>query len=129
MSETPQEIVQRWAAGEEMYLDKVREAIRAVLEENEVRIGHPEHMLRAEILRLEAERDALLVTMEQQGVILKAQRARTEQAEAEVERLRAERAIIDRELRKSNLDATRWFIVNALTRFGGGAMSDAEKRC
>jgi hypothetical protein len=33
---------------------------------------------------------------------------------SEVERLRSERAIIDRELRKSNLDATRWFIVEAL---------------
>jgi hypothetical protein len=37
-----------------------------------------------------------------------------EREKAEVARLRAERAIIDRQLLKSNLDATRWFIMEAL---------------
>jgi hypothetical protein len=41
---------------------------------------------------------------------------RAEAAEAENARLREERAIIDRELRKSNLDATRWFIIQALAQ-------------
>ena len=61
---------------------------------------------------LEVEEQAVLTQRERE--IAKAAEAERDELRAEVERLRKERDIIDRELRKSNLDATSWFITEAL---------------
>jgi hypothetical protein len=80
MSRTPQEKVQHWL--DQGFIDpELREAIQAVLADYRAEREQTDVQARARRLA-EAERSELLATIEQQGVILKAQRARTERAES-----------------------------------------------